>query len=241
MRGLGLPLAVVALLTGCAPDEAARGVACPAFSAVDRNAPPPHLNGDPAEERLETIWRRWAGAAPEIVWRTTRPDATLRLSTQSGALPPPSSLPQSIEIVGRRGPQGWEFYTRSAATQAPPVNWTGWRPATLSPATTRRLDAVLANPCLWDAPPFLDAEVKLKNGRYDSRPDGASTLYDLSVGERRWGGWQVSWTVGEPGVLRSLLMADLYGQPDYPPNQIDPEGWLNANREYDPRPVTARP
>ena len=228
MRGVGLPLTVVALLTGCAPGEAARGIECQAFSAVDRNAPPPHLNGDPAQERLETIWRRWAGAAPEIAWRTTRPDATVRLSTQGGALDRPSSVPRSIDIVGRRGPQGWEFYTQSAATQSPPGNWTGWRPATLSPATARRLDALLAHPCLWDATRFLDAEVKLKNGRYDSRPDGPSTLYDLAVGERRWGGWQVSWSVGEPGMLRSLLLADLYGEPDGPPDQIDPEGWLDV-------------
>jgi len=221
-------LTLLALPAGCAPGEAARGVECPAFAAVDRSAPPPHLNGDPSEERLETIWRRWVDATPEIAWRTTTPDATIRLSTQAGPLTAPTSLPGLIEIVGRRGSHGWEIHVRSAPTQGLPAPWTGWRAAPLTPSTARRLDAVLADPCLWEAPPFLNDAVKLKNGRYDSRPDGPSTLYDLSSGQRRWGGWQMSWTLGQPGALRNMLVADLFDTQDYPVDQIDPEGWLDA-------------
>lgn len=226
MRGAGLSLTLVLLLGGCAPGEAARGVECQAFATVDRTPPPPppHLNRDPAEERLETIWRRWADAPPEIAWRTTAPTATIRLNTDTGM----TAEPRTWDITGRRGQAGWEVHTRTASRSASTLTWTPWRSATLSPETVRRLDAALADPCLWDAPPFLDAEVKLKNGRYDSRPDGASTLYDLSVGERRWGGWHISWTVGEPGILRNLLLADLFDRPNYPVDQIGPKGWLDA-------------
>lgn len=224
MRGAGLSLALVLLLTGCAPGEAARAANCPAFADVDRTAPPPHLNGDPAEERLDAIWRRWAGTTPEVGWRTTGPEATFRLSTDTGM----TAEPRIWEIAGRRGPAGWEVHTRTALISTPMMTWSPWQPATLSSEATRRLDALLANPCLWEAPAFLDAEVKLKTGRYDSRPDGPSTLYDLTVGERRWGGWHLSWTVGEPGAIRNLLLAELFDQPEYPVDHIGPEGWLDA-------------
>jgi hypothetical protein len=89
------------------------------------------------------------------------------------------------------------------------------------------VDALLADPCLWDAPTILDAEVPLKNGRYDSRPDGPSTLYDVAVGKRRWSGWQVSWTVGPPGRLQRILLAKSFGLPESDLDEIGPEGLID--------------
>lgn len=237
MRGAGLSLALVLLLTGCAPGESARGVECQAFDAVDRNAPSPRLNDEPDEELLETIWKRWADAEPQLVWRSANPDATIRLSSAPGM----ELHPTHREVVARRAGGRWEVHARSGGTAYPHIDWDDWAEKPLSPRGTARLNALLSNPCLWNAPPFLNAIVKLKNGRHDFRPDGPSTMYAITNGAKHWGGWQLSWTVGAPGEMRNLLLAEAFGLEDYPVDQIDPVGQLNETLELKPPAETTRP
>jgi hypothetical protein len=213
----------VSFLCSCAPRDIASVETCPAFAHVDRTAPPPHLNGDPAQERLDVIWEQWAQAKPDIAWRGLAADAAIRLETSDGMAPHRARR----EVVGRRSSAGWEIHARSSPLDGPLLAWSPWTSVKLSDRAASRLDALLDDPCLWRAPPFLDAEVRLRNGRYDSRPDGPSTLYDVSVDKRRWGGWQVSWTVGPSGQLRGLLLSEAFGLPERALDEIGPDGWID--------------
>ncbi|MFS0711442.1 hypothetical protein [Brevundimonas phoenicis] len=210
-------------LSGCAQGETQRVSECSAFAHVDQAALPSHLNNDPADERLDAIWTRWTQDQPDIVWRTRVPDATVRFETSDGMVEHPARR----EVAGRRSSDGWEIYARSSSLPGPLVAWSPWVPVPLSPGAASRLDALLAEPCLWSAPRFLDGEVRLKNGRYDSRPDGPLTGYDVSEGGRRWGGWHFSWMVGAPGQLRGILLAEAFGLPEYPLDEIGPDGWID--------------
>ena len=210
-------------LSNCTQGVTARVPACSAFAHVDRTALPSHLNNNPADERLDAIWTRWTQDQPKIAWRTRVPDATVRFETSDGMV----AHPARREIAGRRSSDGWEIYSRSSSLSGPLVAWSPWAPVPLSARAASRLDALLAEPCLWNAPQFLDAEVRLKNGRYDSRPDGPLTSYDISVGGRRWGGQHFSWMVGAPGQLRGILLAEAFGLPEYPLDEIGPYGWID--------------
>jgi predicted outer membrane lipoprotein len=221
-------LAIFAIaLSGYTVGENERVSECSAFAHVDQAALPSHLNNDPADERLDAIWARWSQDQPDIAWRTRAPDATVRLETSDGMVEHPGRR----EIVGRRSEDGWELYARSSSLSGPLVAWSPWAPVQLSPRAASRLDALLADPCLWNAPPFLDGEVRLKNGQYDSRPDGPLTGYDISAGGRRWGGWHFSWIVGAPGQIRGILLAEAFGLPEYPLDEIGPDGWINKPQD----------
>lgn len=210
-------------LCACHKGDRPRAMACPAFAHVDRTALPTHLNDDPAGERLDDMWTRWSGDRPAIAWRTPAPDATLRLMTSDGMVAEPAAR----EIAGRRSARGWEIYARKSDLTGPSMIWGPWAPVRLSSSAASRLDALLADPCLWDAPSFLDGEVRLKNGRYDSRPDGPSTVYEVSIGEHRWRGWHFSWTVGVPGQVRGVLLGEAFGSPQYGLDEIGPDGWID--------------
>ena len=180
------------------------------------------MNNDPAAERFDVVWKRWAQDQPSIAWRTQAPNAAVRIDTSDGMV----SHPARREITGRRSGEGWEVYARSSRP-GPAPTWTSWAPVRISSRAASQLDTLLTDPCLWSTPRFLDAEVPLKNGRYDSRPDGPLTAFDVSAGKHQWGGLQISWAVGAPGRLRGLLLTEAFGLPNYPPDEIDPEGWID--------------
>ena len=199
-------------------------VQCPTFEHIDWTKLPTHLLDDPDGTSFETIWNRWASAPPDIAWRTERPQATLHIETTRGAL---SDIgPGMRVVVGRRSSNGWEIYAREGEHPAAPA-WTPWRDVQLSRSAQDRIDGVLADPCLWSAPRFLDQEVALRNGRYDARPDGPFNFYDVTSGSRRWGGMHLSWTVGAPARLRGVLLSAVYGEEEYPGDEIGPDGWLD--------------
>jgi len=197
---------------------------CPAFEHVDLTKLPTHLFDDPEGSSLETIWTEWAQSSPDIAWRTEHPQATLHLETTRGALSPDG--PGVRVVVGRRSVKGWEVYAREGVHPAMPA-WTPWHEVRTSRATQDRIDGVLADPCLWSAPRFLEQIVALTNGRYDARPDGPFNYYDFTSGNRHWGGMHFSWTVGAPARLRAILLSAVYGEQEYPGDEVGPEGWLD--------------
>jgi len=215
--------AIALLLFGCKPSDVVREASCPTFAYVDRAALPTHLNDDPADLRFDALWTGWSQRLPDIAWRTRTTDAAIRLETTDGMVPHPARR----EVAARRSSQGWEVYARSSSLAGPVTSWSAWVPVMISTSTASRLDALLTDPCLWSAPRFLDGMVRLKNGRYDSRPDGPTTLYDVTAGKQRWGGMQVSWTVGAPGALRGALLTEAFKTPDHALDEIGPDGWID--------------
>ena len=216
-----LLVASAVLLQSChdAP-EAASAAKCAAFKNLDLA----NLHDDPEDGLLEDVWADWVREQPTVAWNTASPTGSFRVFTSPGGL---TLDPTSREIVGRRSTGGWEIYARSLTPPYPGQHWTPWRAVSLSQQGDQRLTAILRNPCLWAAPRFLDAEVRLSNGRYDARPDGPSTGYLVVDGQRSWGGWQHSWSVGPPGELRSLLLSEAFGLPQERNDEIDAEGWLD--------------
>jgi hypothetical protein len=217
----------VAVLSACHPGPGALPAAqCPTWENVDLGSLPTHLNNDPGDPLLEDIWAAWAAERSNIAWRTTSPASTVHFVTSPGGL---SSDATEREVTGRRSAEGWEIYARSRTVPLPPEPWSDWRAVRLSPQASQRLDAILGNPCLWSGPRFLDDEVRLLNGRYDSRPDGPSTSYDVAQGHRRWGGLHFSWSLGPPGQLRSLLLSEAFGLPEWVDEDIGPDGWFDQS------------
>lgn len=223
----------LAILALTIPAEAlaseASPTTCAAFEQVDPNALPIFLPTISGNERFDEFWNRWRQDQPKIAWRTKAPDATVRFETSPGMYPDR----RFREVVGHRSGGGWEVYARSLDSSKRRVRWSAWSSKSLSARGTQRLDSLLADPCLWQTPPFLNSKVKLRNGRYYAMPDGPSTRYDLSLGERRWGGWHISWTVGIPGQVQRLMLAEAFGLPEDPVDQIDPVGWLEEPADHE--------
>ncbi|WGM31116.1 hypothetical protein KKHFBJBL_01356 [Brevundimonas sp. NIBR11] len=216
----------LALLSACHRGPDIRSASqCPAWRNIDLASLPTHLNNDPDDGRWEDIRSEWANETHSIPWATRAPTASVRFTAFPGGL---TTDPTVREVVGRQSADGWEIHARSGTAPGwQEQQWTDWRAVRLSPRGNRRLTALLADPCLWLAPRFLDSEVRLSNGRGDARPDGPTTAYDLTQGNRRWGGWHFSWSVGPPGQLRSLLLSEAFGLPEWVEDDIGPEGWFD--------------
>lgn len=226
MRSMTLMAVGLTLVSAChSPTTALTPAQCPAWRSVDYSELPTHLNDDPLDPLLEGIWRNWADAESGVSWETAKPGAAVHFKTSPGAL---TTDPTEREVVGRRSLNGWEIYARSGTAPGwRKQEWTEWRRIRLTPQGDRKLTAILADPCLWVAPRFLDQQVRLVNRRGDARPDGPSTAYDLMQENRRWGGWHFSWSVGPQGQLRSLLLSEAFGLPESDGDEIGPDGWFN--------------
>ncbi len=231
MRLTSVLVMAAAILTACRPlPENVTADQCPAWRDIDFAALPTNLNDDPQAALFQDVWKNWTNGETGIVWSTSAPISTVRLITSPGGL---TTDPSIREIMGRRDQSGWEIFARSAPTgQTLQVQWTGWRRVTPTSQGQSKLDSLLADPCLWVAPHFLDGPVRLVNGRGDARPDGPSTGYDISHGGRHWGGWHYSWSVGPQGRLRSLLLAESFGVPESPEDSIGPDGWFDWSTPY---------
>ncbi|NBB64055.1 hypothetical protein GVN18_32840 [Pseudomonas sp. ODNR1LW] len=214
-----------ALVSGCNPTPVSIDPKeCPAWRSVDYSKLPTHLNDDPQDPLFETIWTAWASEETGISWSIDTPQSTLHLRTAPGGL---STDPTVREVIGRGRNSSWEIYARSTPVGPPhPSQWTAWRRVNLTPSEAEKLNSILDDPCFWVAPRFLDGPVRLVNGRGDNRPDGPSTAYDVTHGERAWGGWHLSWTVGPQGRLQLFLLAKAFGLPEWPEDKIDDEGWF---------------
>lgn len=225
MRAISALAVGAVLVTGCQP--AAKTVSpaqCPAWRNIDFSKLSEHQNGDPNAPLWEDVWKNWANAETGIVWGADRPTSVVHFITYPGGL---TIDPVVREVVGRQTEAGWRIYARSSSGHAPRPQWTEWRSIRLTTDGERRLNSILADPCLWAAPRFLDSEVRLLNGRGDSRPDGPSTGNDLTKGDRHWGGWHFSWLVGPQGQLSALLLGEAFGLPEWVDEDIGPEGWFD--------------
>lgn len=216
----------LALLSGCHPDGSVKAASqCPAWRNIDLSALPTHSNNDPDEPLLEDGWSAWANEPNGIAWKTVSPTSSVHFITTPGGL---AIDPTVREVAGRQAASGWEIYARSGTAPGwQEQRWTDWRSVQLTPRGSERLNAILEDPCLWSAPRFLDQQVRLLNGRGDSRPDGPSTGYDLTRGNHSWGGWHFSWSVGPPGQLRSLLLAEAFQSAEWAEDDIGPDGWFD--------------
>ncbi len=211
---------------GIAPPSPISEDQCPAFKSVDRSKLPiRYTDSTPDGPLLDQVWNEWANTDLDVPWRTQRPLAKIHVERVRSGL---SATGHFLRVVvGRKSASGWEIYAREKEN-APLADWTSWREVQVSEVTQKRIDAVLADPCLWSAPRHLEQGVALKNGRYDLRPDGPFNYYDVTSGNRRWGGMHISWTAGTPGQLSIILMTAAYGDPAYEPDAIDSEGWLDS-------------
>lgn|GEM_PF-4666303 len=198
---------------------------CSAWQNIDYAALPTHLNDDPHDPLFEDVWKNWANTESGVSWSTHNPISTVHFVTSPGGL---TMDPTIREVIGRQSAAGWEIYARSTPANSPQVlKWTDWRRVHLTSQGERSISSVLNDPCFWAAPRFLDGVVRLKNGRGDDRPDGPSTGYDVTYGNRRWGGWHFSWSIGPQGRLRSLLLAEAFGLPEWVDEDIGPNGWFD--------------
>ena len=198
---------------------------CPAFQYVDRARMPTHLNNDPGEPLIEQLWSRWADERPDIAWSTPSPEATIHIDTMPPGM---TGEPVEKEVVARQSSSDWEVHARSRSLSGPLGPWTSWHSVRLSPASQARIATILRDPCLWSAPRILYDVVPLLNGRWDSRPDGPSTAYDVTSDGRRWGGRHFSWTVGPPARLRAILLHEAFGEPEWVEDDIGPDGWMDG-------------
>ena len=219
----------LAVVSGChSATTAVTPAQCSAWQNIDYSQLPTHLNDDPNDPLLEDVWKNWAYTESDVSWRIGNPTATLHFITSPGGL---TTDPTIREIIGRQSAAGWEIYARSTPAISPQaLQWTDWRQVHLPPEGKRRINSVLNDPCFWAAPRFLDGEVRLINGRGDSRPDGPSTSYDVRHNKQRWGGWHFSWSLGPQGQLRSILLAEAFGLPEGVDDDIGPNGsfdWPN--------------
>ena len=226
VRASGSMAISVALLSACQSGHGIQSAAqCPAWKNIDLSALPTNANNDPSDPRLEDIWSRWANEQNSIVWKTVSPTSSVHFITSPGGL---TTDPTVREVVGRQSADGWEIYARSGTAPGwQEQSWTDWRAVRLTPRGNERLAAILGDPCLWLAPRFLEGEVRLLNGRGDARPDGPSTGYDVTQGNRRWGGWHFSWSAGPPGQLRSILLSEAFGLSEWVEDDIGPDGWFD--------------
>jgi len=213
------------IISAChpAPKQVTAGQ-CQSWRSIDFGGLPTHLNDDPQDPLFEDVWRKWAKEETGIEWGTSSPISTIHFITSPGGL---TTDPTVREVIGRQAPSGWEMYARSTPANPPEPQWTAWRRVILTSQGENKLNSTLADPCFWVAPLFLDGPVRLLNGRGDARPDGPSTGYDVMHRERRWGGWHFSWSVGPQGRLRSLLLAESFGLPEWPEDSIGPDGWFD--------------
>ena len=193
---------------------------CEAWTSIHPEYHPTHFNDDPADPLLEDLWKAWANGRSKLPIRVEGAAASIHLSTVSGA----PTGPEEKEVIAARSTTGWRAYARRRVFSKP---WGRWRLVRLSGVPSAEIDATLDDPCLWVAPRFLNNEIRLKNGRYDERPDGPSTMYDISSGSRHWGGWQLSWNVGPQAHLKSLLLSRAFGFPEVRPDTIGPNGWFD--------------
>lgn len=225
MRAITLSAIGLTMIVGChSATTEVTPTQCPAWRNIDYSELPTHLNDDALEPLLEDIWKNWAETESGILWGADNPISTVHFTTSPGAL---TTDPTVREIIGRRSSAGWEVYARSASSaSSQQLQWTDWRRVVLTTKGDRTLNSILADPCFWVAPRFLDGMVLLLNGRGDARPDGPSTGYDVTHGERRWGGWHFSWSVGPQGRLRSILLMEAFGLPEWSEDEIGPDGWF---------------
>lgn len=216
-----------AIVSACHPaSEDVTVDQCPAWQNIDFAGLPTHINDDPQDPLFEDVWKQWAHRETGVVWSgADAPISTVHFITSPGGL---TTDPTVREVIGRQASSGWEIYARSTPANPPlQPQWSAWRRVVLTAQGESKLNSTLADPCLWVAPRFLDGPVRLLNGRGDARPDGPSTGYDVTHGERRWGGWHFSWSVGPQGRLRSLLLAESFGLPEWPEDSIGPDGWFD--------------
>ena len=226
LRTISLLAIGAAMFSGCHPAPVTGPhTQCRAWQNIDFSQLPAHLNDDPRGPLLEDIWKDWANTENGVVWEADSAISAVHFISYPGGL---TTVPEVREIIGRRSRAGWEIHARSAPAILPqPPQWTEWRRVRLTSQGESKLNSILGDPCFWAAPRFLESEVRLVNGRGDSRPDGPSTGYDVTNGDRRWGGWHFSWSLGPQGQLRSLLLAEAFGLQEWVDDDIGPEGWFD--------------
>ncbi|MCC7267806.1 MAG: hypothetical protein IT546_10760 [Caulobacteraceae bacterium] len=188
---------------------AAFGSECPPFDQV-------------AVDRLPTTWETFDGTAFETAWtdwarhHDNAPmrgadggKAQFRLST---TVPGPGIV--SYDLRGRKlSKDGWKIEARRRGYAGPRSYSSGWRRVKLSVDASRKIDELLADRCFWSAPRFLDDRLPLIAGGYAQSIHQATTFFDIRVGNRDWRGIHVSWVIGRPGELRSLLTDAAFGDP----------------------------
>ena len=184
--------------------------ACPAFRDLDLAKLP--TEGFTAEEEdWRQTWNRWSRTGPRKPWGGATPTTWFRITSSDGMLPRRFER----EVFGRREGETWVLYGRRQSISSRLGRWSPWRRKTASPAAAARLTALMSEPCLWAAPPYLYGELPLRDGRLALNPDGPVTILEIHDGGRQWAGVHVSWLLGEPAELRAIAMAESLGLRPY--------------------------
>ncbi len=121
-----------------------------------------------------------------------------------------------------RGEWRAAYRTLSAAALSKRAFRSRWRVTTLSSETGHLLETLVADPCLWTAPRFLDAAIPITPAGWVTSFDGPITSYEVHVGNRTWSGLQISWRLGPPAELRSALFQAIFHDDATSKDYIDP-------------------
>ncbi len=205
---------VLALCTGAVGANAAE-VSCSPFKDLDISRLPTKLNPSGTDrDRLADVWKRWSKA------RLSTPATGRRMIIERHSSP---SQP-SYEVRGRRSQTGWRVEARSAAPLVRTIKWSRWRRVQLTNPQQAELDNLWNDRCLWTAPPLLANTLPLKSGGWVPSFDGPITLFDLRDEGRRWGGLYLSWQLGKPAKLASVLWNAAFGLPRYEDHSVQNSG-----------------
>lgn len=198
--------------------------ACPAFRHINPERLPRHLNDDPNDALLASMLDDWLSHPPVPPWPDQDFDAQIVISTDDGY----TLELMRREVVARRRQGVWQVSGRSRSMKQGTDRWSEWRRKPVSPGNSERLSEILTDECLWNAPRFIDQLIPLRNGAYAASFDSPSNTYDVQGPDRRWNGHHSFWTLGPPGRLRSILVSEAFGLPEWTNEDVPEQGDIRA-------------
>ncbi len=149
---------------------------------------------------------------PPTFLRQAVTEVTLHIRSSPGLV----SHPKETEVWAVRSEAGWTLYARRRSIENRIHRWSSWNRTSLSLTSgesARRASAV--TPAFGLGPRFVLATVPLARGGNTTSFDGPRTYYELRANGKEWGGVQVSWLLGAPAELRSILMGAAFKEPRY--------------------------
>lgn len=196
-----------------APDQGTVAVCAP-FDQIALDRLPTKWESADGVDFQET-WKHWADDQDGSPWPISdRPLPQFRLVTNLSFVP---NGPVSQEVRGQQLDGVWHMTARSGRLghRQRKWLWTKWKTVTVSLEAAAKIDALLQDQCLWQAPRFLDSELPLASGGRVPSFDGPISFFDVRAAHRQWGGIQVSWRLGSPGKLRAAILAAAFSEPEY--------------------------
>jgi len=164
--------------------------------------------------KFQTAWNDWVARSDRSPLPETVDRRQIHIESTIGFTP---GGPLHVDVRGQEYGSTWRLASRTAYLDRKLLTsrWSHWKVSDLSSDAAHKIDAMLRDGCLWNAPRFLESYAPLKAGDYGASYDGPVTFYDLKGHGRVWSGIQVSWRIGAPGRLASFLINKAFGYDAY--------------------------